>query len=86
MPPKVVKVPKTDPKAFNPSRPAGKLLLAQTQHLREGLIRHLHEVSTVLAMDIRSLKTEGDVSDYVRKVTSILHPYGTRRAGRKVAS
>jgi hypothetical protein len=78
----VTEVPKTDPGAFNPKRPAGKLLLSQTLHLREALIQHLHELSAILAVDLKSLKTEGDVSDYVEKVTAILHPHG-KRPGEK---
>jgi hypothetical protein len=82
MAPKVISVPKTDPGAYNPNRAAGKLLLAQTVHLREALIRHLHELVSVLAINIRSLKTEGDVSAYVHRVTAILHPQGLKRSGK----
>lgn len=77
-PSKVIAVPKTEPGAYNPNRPAGKLLLAQTAHLREALIRHLHELSGVLAINIRSLKSEGAVSAYAEKVTAILHPKGAK--------
>jgi hypothetical protein len=69
-------VPRTDPGAFNPDRSAGKLLQSQTAHLREALITHLHQVTALAATDIRSLKTEGQVSDYIHRVTSILHPHG----------
>jgi len=79
MPPKVVHVPETDPSAFNPNRPAGKLLLAQTLHLREALIRHMEELAKVLAIDVRSIKTEGDVSAYAKQATAILHPQGVKR-------
>jgi hypothetical protein len=78
-PSRVISVPKTDPGAYNPNRPAGKLLRAQTAHLREALIRHLHELAGILAVDLSSLKTEGDVSAYVEKVTAILHPQGAQR-------
>jgi hypothetical protein len=77
---KVIAVPKTDPGAYDPNRPAGKLLLAQTAHLREALLRHLHELSSVLAIDIRPIKTEGDVSAYAQKATAILHPQGAKGA------
>ena len=82
MAPKIIDVPKTDAGAFNPNRPAGKLLQAQTMHLREALIQHLHELSKLLAVDIRSLKTEGQVSEYSRKVTAILNPQGVKRPGK----
>ena len=81
MAPKVIDVPKTDAGAFNPNRTAGKLLQAQTMHLREALIQHLHELTRLLAVDIRSLKTEGQVSEYSRKVMAILHPHGVKRPG-----
>jgi hypothetical protein len=76
--PRVVQVPATDPGAFNPNRPAGKLLQSQTAHLREALIKHMHEVAALTATDIRSLKTEGDVSGYIQKATAILHPHGAQ--------
>ena len=79
---KVITVPKTDGSAYNPNRPAGKLLLAQTTHLREALIRHLHELFGVLAINIGTLKTEGDVSAYAEKVTKIIHPHGAKRLGK----
>ena len=81
-PPNAIQVPKPAPGSFNKNRPAGKLLQSQTLHLREALIAHLHELSAILAIDIRSLKTEGQVSDYIRKVTAILHPHGIKRRGK----
>ncbi len=80
MAPKIINVPKTDASAYNPKRSAGKLLQAQTLHLREALIRHLHDVSTLLAVDVLTLKTEGDVSAYIHKVTAVLHPHATSQA------
>lgn len=78
-PSRVISVPKTDADAYNPDRPAGKLLLAQTAHLREALIQHLCELASILTVDIRSLKTEGDVSAYAEKITAILHPQGVKQ-------
>jgi hypothetical protein len=74
----IIQVPKTAPGSFKPDRSAGTLLLAQTRHVREALIKHLAEVAKVLAIDIRSLKTEGDVSAYIRQATAILHPQGVK--------
>jgi hypothetical protein len=73
--PTVVQVPKTDPSAFNPDRLAGKLLLSQVAHLREALVKHGNEVTALASADIRNLRTEGQVSDYIHKVTAILHPH-----------
>jgi len=78
MAPKVVNVPKTDPRAYNPNRSAGKLLQSQMLHLREALIRHAHEITTLLAVDVRELKSEGDVSAYVHKATALVHTHAQR--------
>ena len=78
MAPRVINVPKTDPTAYNPNRPAGKLLQAQTLHLREALIHCAHEVTTLLAIDVRTLKTEGDVSAYIHRATALLHTHAAR--------
>jgi hypothetical protein len=78
MAPKVIDVPKTDPRAYNPNRPAGKLLQSQTLHLREALIKHVHELTTLLAVDVRALKTEADVSAYIHRATALLHTHRAR--------
>jgi hypothetical protein len=71
-------VPKPAPGSYNKNRPAGKLLQAQTLHLREALLKHLEELAAVLAIDPRSLKTEGDVSAYIHRATAILHTHHAR--------
>ena len=75
---KIIRIPTPAPGSFNRNRTAGKLLQAQTLHLREALIRHLEELTNVLAIDLKSLRTEGEVSAYVKKVTAILHPHGAK--------
>jgi hypothetical protein len=77
-PARVISVPKTESGAYNLNRPAGKLLLAQSAHLREALIRHMKELADIVAIDLRSLKTEGDVSAYAERITAILHPQGVK--------
>jgi hypothetical protein len=72
-PSNVVHVPDPEPGSYNPKRPAGKLLQAQALHLRETLIKHLEDLVAVLAIDPRSLRTEGDVSAYAKRATAILH-------------
>jgi len=86
----IIRIPRPPASAFNKNRPAGTLLQAQLVHLREGLIRHLKELAkelgegvATLAIDLRSIKTEGEVSAYAKKVTAILHPYGGKRAGHE---
>jgi hypothetical protein len=80
MPPKVIPVPKTDPGAYNPNRPAGTLLQAQALHMREALIKHVHEITTLLNIDMKSLKTEADVSAFVHRATALLHTHAARPA------
>jgi len=78
MAPKVVNVPKTDPSAYNPNRPAGTLLQAQAAHMREALIKQVQELTALLNTDMKTLRTEADVSAFVHKATALLHP----RAGK----
>jgi len=84
---RVVPIPKPPKEAFNKDRPAGALLKAQALHLRHGLsryvqkvARHLHRVGELLATDLSTLKTEGQISEYARQVTAILHMKTSKRA------
>jgi hypothetical protein len=80
MAPKIIDVPKTDPGAYNPNRPAGTLLRSQALHMREALIKHVHELTTLLNIEMSSLRTEADVSSYVHKATALLHKHGRKPA------
>jgi hypothetical protein len=71
--PNAIDVPKPQPNSFNPKRPAGLLLQSQALHMREALIKHLEELAKLIAVDPKSLKTEGDVSGYIHRATAILH-------------
>lgn len=73
MPPRIIDVPKTDPGAYNPGRPAGALLQAQALHAREALIKRLHDLEALVRVDLKSLKTEADISAYIHKATVLLH-------------
>jgi hypothetical protein len=77
---KIVLVPKPALGSFNKHRPAGSLLLAQAAHLQKALIKHHAEVEALMAIDLREIKTEADVSDYARRITSLLHPHHGRRS------
>jgi hypothetical protein len=86
---RVVPIPKPPQDAFNKNRRAGTLLQAQTLHLRHALARHLQKVTrhlekiaALLAIDVSTIKTEGDVSDYAKRVTAILHMQGGKRVGK----
>lgn len=76
----LVGVPKPDLGSYNPDRPAGKLLQAQMLHVRDALSHHLKDLQAVLAVDPKSLKSEGEVSAYVRRATAILHTLSPRSA------
>jgi hypothetical protein len=80
MAPKIIDVPKTDPGAYNPNRRAGTLLRSQALHMREAMIKHVHELTTLLNIEMSSLKTEADVSSYVHKATALLHKHGRKPA------
>jgi hypothetical protein len=82
MPPRTVSVPKTPKESYNPDRPASGLLRAQLLHLRDALQWHMAEVQALLAINPGRLRTEGEVSDYARKVSRILHPHGAKRTGK----
>lgn len=79
-PSKVINVPKPEPGSYNPNRPAGLLLRSQATHIREALLKHLEELAAVVAIDPKSLKTEGDVSAYIHRATSILHRHAAKPA------
>ncbi len=81
-PSKIVEVPKPEPGSYNPNRPAGLLLQSQALHIRQALLKHLEELAAVVAIDPKSLKTEGDVSSYVHRATAILHRHAARPASK----
>lgn len=72
-PSNAILVPAAEKGSYNPNRPAGALLQVQTLHLREALLKYLAEIAAVLAIDPKSLKTEGEVSAYIHRATAILH-------------
>jgi hypothetical protein len=84
MPSIVIEVPDPEPGSFNHNRPPGTLLRSQTLHLREALLRHRGAIDEVLAIDPKSLKTEGEVSSYIQKATAILHTYAPKLSGKPV--
>jgi hypothetical protein len=42
----------------------------------------LNKVGALLATDLDAVKTEGDVSEYAKRVTAILHPHGGKRESK----
>lgn len=80
--PNPIDVPKPAAGSFNPKRQAGLLLQSQALHMREALIKHLEELAFLVAVDLKSLKTEADVSSYIHRATAILHRHAAA-PGRK---
>jgi hypothetical protein len=78
--PKVIKVPKPAGTAYDPHRPLEKnqLIHAQVRHFQEAEMQLPEHLRT--GVDIAEIKTEGQASHYVRKVTNALHESGGRPA------
>jgi len=78
--PKTIKVPKPSGTTYDPHRPLEKNQLIHAQ------VRHFQEAETQLPEDLRTgvnvadIKTEGQASHYIRKVTKALHESGGRPA------
>ena len=77
-----IPVPATERGSYNPNRPAGKLLQSQVLHLREALLKHLAELTSIIAINPQSLKTEGEVSTYIARATAILHTRSAKPFGK----
>lgn len=73
-PSNVIRVPKPAAGAFNPARPLAKNTLLLNQ------VKHFHRLELDLPVDRRTgialetIQTEGQASEYIRKMTAILHP------------
>ncbi len=67
-------VPRADAGSFNPHRPLAKnlLLLHQVEHFQAMEKKLPPEQQT--GVDPKTIKTEGDASEYIRKMTARLHP------------
>ncbi len=76
----VIKVPKPGKTAYNPGRPLEKNLLihAQVRHFKEAEAQLPAEQQT--GIDLSAIKTEGQASHYIRKVTRALHESGGKAA------
>lgn len=73
----VVPVPKTEKGAYNHDRPISSLIGYQLKHLQEAekSLPKRHQTN----IDISTLETERQASDYIQKVTAKLHPRGAER-------
>jgi hypothetical protein len=80
-----IELPEFDEKAaYNPERPISSLIRAQVLHLHFVENLHLPERHRT-NININELHTESDASEYVQKVTDLLHRHG-RAASRKAAT
>jgi hypothetical protein len=82
----IVPVPKPSRGAYNPDRRLHQnaLVRAQVEHFAEADQRLPAELRS--GIDASSINTEGEASDYIRKVTTAIHKSGghagkVRRAG-----
>ena len=74
----VVKVPKPAPGSYNPDRPVTSLVRNQILHLSLAE-RHLPKTERS-GIDIYSIKSEGQASEYIHHLTWKLHPPGSKPA------
>lgn len=74
----VIHVPKPDRRAYNPNRPLERNLLikAQVEHFAEADRQLPPEHRT--GIDPNTIRTEGQASQYIKKVTLAIHKSGGR--------
>jgi len=75
----IIKVPKPA-RTFKPDRPLEKnqLIQAQIWHFREAELGLPPDLQS--GIDIASIATEGQASEYIRRVTRAIHQSGGRQA------
>jgi hypothetical protein len=80
-PSNVIRVPKPARSSYNPNRLLAKNTLLLNQ------VKHFHEIEQKLprgqqtGVNFDSIKTEGQASEYIRKMTAILHPQAAKQSG-----
>ena len=77
-PSNVIRVPRPQKSSYNPDRPVAKntLLLHHIQHLRHVEMKLPPEKQS--GMDFEKIETEKDAGEYIRRMTAILHPHGSK--------
>jgi hypothetical protein len=77
-----VRVPRPSSKSFNKQRPLERntLLKNQVDHFRELEKRLLKELQT--GIQYEAVATEGQAAEYIKKMTTILHPQAFRSGGK----
>lgn len=76
----IVTIPEPGRAAYHPERPLTRnpLIAAQVKHFEEAEKNLPPELQT--GIDVNSIRTEGQASDYVRRVTEAIHKSGGRVA------
>ena len=77
----VKRVPKTAKSAYDHDRPISTLIEHQLKHMRE-VERSLAEEEQT-GIDIATIKTEHQASQYIHRVTAKLHPEGAPARKRR---
>lgn len=68
----VIRIPKTPKDAYNQHRPVSELLWEQVEHLAAVVKRDIDDQR-------RAIRTEGQASAFIKKMTAILHPEGANK-------
>ena len=68
----VITIPTPPADAYNQQRPVSSLLWEQVEHLAAVVRRQIDE-------ERRAVRTEGQAGDFIRKMTAILHPQGSKK-------
>jgi hypothetical protein len=81
-PSNVIRVPKPARTSFDKNRPLAKntLILNQVKHFREIEEKLAPELQTGINPD--SIATEGQAAEYIRAMTTTLHPKVAKSGGR----
>jgi hypothetical protein len=68
----VIRIPKLPQDAYNQHRPVSELLWEQVEHLAAVVKRDIDDQR-------RAIRTEGQASAFIKKMTAILHPEGAEK-------
>jgi hypothetical protein len=67
----VIRIPKPPKDAYNQNRPVSELLWEQVEHLAAVVKKGIDD-------ERRAIRTEGQASAFIKKMTAMLHPEGDR--------
>jgi hypothetical protein len=67
----IIHVPRPKQSSMNPNRPASSLLLTQVEHMHAAERKLPHRYHSEIY--VNAIKTEGEASEYIAKVTAAVH-------------